>query len=100
MPSPLTKRLRSGTYMDDTAFYQDLGPCRHEEYDTTLPCGSTLVFCDGKMDASQKGEIIVHLVDAYAGPFILLSLVFYFICLAVPRFRRIALQALVVPIAF
>jgi hypothetical protein len=36
----------------------------------------------------------------YAGPFILLSLVSYLICLAVPRFRQNALHALVVPIAF
>jgi uncharacterized membrane protein len=36
----------------------------------------------------------------YAAPFILLSLVSYLICLAVPRFRRNALQALIVPVAF
>lgn len=36
----------------------------------------------------------------YAAPFILLSLVSFLTCLAVPRLRRNALEALVVPVAF
>lgn len=77
---------------------QDLGPRGHGEYDTALLCGQPAVFHDGKIDDSQKGGNIVQVI--YAASFILLSLVSYLICLAVPRLRRHALQALVVPVAF
>jgi biotin transporter BioY len=50
------------------------------------------------MDASQKGENLVQVI--YAAPFILIALVSYLICLAVPRFRGNALQALVAPVTF
>jgi len=50
------------------------------------------------MDASQKGGNVVQVI--YAAPFVLLSLVSCLICLAVPRFRRNALQAPVVSVAF
>jgi hypothetical protein len=50
------------------------------------------------MDARQKGGNVVQVI--YAAPFILLCLVSYLVCLAVPRLRRHALQALVVPVAF
>jgi len=36
----------------------------------------------------------------YAAPFVLLSVVAFLACLAVPRLRRYALQALVAPVAF
>ena len=36
----------------------------------------------------------------YASPFVLLSVVSCLLCLAVPRFRGYAFQALVIPVAF
>jgi hypothetical protein len=36
----------------------------------------------------------------YAAPFVLLSVAAFFLCLAVPRLRRYALQAFVAPLAF
>jgi hypothetical protein len=47
---------------------------------------------------NQKGGNAVPVI--YAAPFILLSIVSCLICLAIPRFREKALQALVAPVAF
>ena len=48
----------------------------------------------------KQGGSFVEMQVIYALPFVLLSILSFFVCVAVPRWRRYRFQALVAPVVF